>query len=46
MTRAGIATIPSCVYEMEDRFDTDEMPDEKLVRVRIDVAAAIRSSWG
>ena len=38
LTRAGIATIPSGVYEFEDRFDTDEIPDEKVFRVRIEVA--------
>lgn len=37
LTRAGIATIPSGVYEFEDRFDTDEIPDEKTFRVRIQV---------
>jgi N-methylhydantoinase B len=37
MTRAGIATIPSGVYEFEDRFDTDEIADEKIFRVRIEV---------
>jgi len=37
MTRAGIATIPPGVYEMEDRFDTDEIPDEKVFKVRIAV---------
>ena len=37
MTRAGIATIPPGVYEMEDRFDTDEIPDEKVFKVRIEV---------
>jgi N-methylhydantoinase B len=37
LTRAGIATIPSGVYEFEDRFDTDEIPDEKVFRVRIEV---------
>jgi N-methylhydantoinase B len=37
MTRAGIATIPSGVYEFEDRFDTDEIADEKVFRVRIEV---------
>ena len=37
MTRAGIATIPSGVYEFEDRFDTDEIADEKTFRVRIEV---------
>jgi N-methylhydantoinase B len=39
MTRAGIATIPSGVYEFEDRFDTDEIPDEKTFGVRIEVKA-------
>ncbi len=38
MTRAGIATIPAGVYEFEDRFDTDEIADEKVFRVRIEVA--------
>src|SRR5262245_16531649 len=38
MTRAGIRTIPSGIYEMEDRFDTDEIPDEKVFTVRIEVA--------
>src|SRR5262245_34267252 len=37
MTRAGIATIPPGTYEFEDRFDTDELPDEKVFRVRIEV---------
>src|SRR5262245_1672764 len=37
MTRAGIATIPSGVYEFEDRFDTDEIPDEKVFKVRVEV---------
>ena len=37
MTRAGIATIPSGVYEFEDRFDTDEIADEKVFGVRIEV---------
>jgi N-methylhydantoinase B len=37
MTRAGIAGIPSGVYEFEDRFDTDEIPDEKTFKVRIEV---------
>jgi N-methylhydantoinase B len=37
MTRAGIRTIPSGVYEFEDRFDTDEIPDEKVFRLRIEV---------
>ncbi len=37
LTRAGIATIPSGVYTFEDRFDTDEIPDEKVFRTRIDV---------
>jgi len=37
LARAGIATIPSGVYEFTDRFDTDEMPDEKVFRVRIEV---------
>ncbi len=37
LTRAGIRTIPAGVYEFEDRFDTDEIPDEKVFRVRIDV---------
>ena len=37
MTRAGIATIPSGVYEFEDRFDTDELPDEQTFRSRIEV---------
>jgi N-methylhydantoinase B len=37
MTRAGIGTIPPGVYEMEDRFDTDEIPDEKVFRVRVEV---------
>ena len=39
MTRSGIATIPPGRYEFEDRFDTDEIADEKIFRVRIDVAA-------
>jgi N-methylhydantoinase B len=37
LTRAGLATIPSGVYEFEDRFDTDEIPDEKRFAVRIEV---------
>jgi len=37
LTRAGIATIPSGVYTFEDRFDTDEIPDEKVFRARIEV---------
>jgi N-methylhydantoinase B len=37
LTRAGIATIPSGVYTFEDRFDTDEIPDEKVFRTRIEV---------
>jgi N-methylhydantoinase B len=37
LTRAGIATIPSGVYEFEDCFDTDEIPDEKRFRTRIEV---------
>lgn len=37
MTRAGIATIPPGVYTFEDRFDTDEIPDEKIFRTRIEV---------
>ena len=37
LTRAGIATIPAGVYEFEDRFDTDEIPDEKTFRTRIEV---------
>ncbi len=37
MTRAGIATIPAGVYTFEDRFDTDEMPEEKIFRTRIEV---------
>jgi N-methylhydantoinase B len=37
MTRAGIATIPSGTYTFEDRFDTDEIPDEKVFRTRIEV---------
>jgi len=37
LTRAGIATIPPGVYEFEDRFDTDEIPDEKTFRTRIEV---------
>ncbi|HXJ80192.1 MAG TPA: hydantoinase B/oxoprolinase family protein [Candidatus Methylomirabilis sp.] len=37
MTRAGIATIPRGVYEFEDRFDTDEIPDEKVFKVRVEV---------
>jgi N-methylhydantoinase B len=37
MTRAGIAAIPSGVYAFEDRFDTDEIADEKVFRVRIEV---------
>src|SRR5262249_7445593 len=39
MTRAGIATIPSGVYEVKDRFDTDEIGDEKIFRARIEVKA-------
>ena len=39
LTRAGIATIPSGVYDFEDRFDTDEIADEKIFRVRIEVKA-------
>jgi N-methylhydantoinase B len=37
LTRAGLATIPSGVYTFEDRFDTDEIPDEKIFRTRIEV---------
>ena len=37
MARAGIATIPSGVYTFEDRFETDELPDEKIFRSRIEV---------
>jgi len=37
LTRAGIATIPPGTYEFEDRFDTDEIPDEKIFRTRIEV---------
>jgi N-methylhydantoinase B len=37
MTRAGIATVPPGRYEFEDRFDSDEIPDEKTFGVRIDV---------
>ena len=37
LTRAGIATIPPGVYEFEDRFDTDEIPDEKIFTARIEV---------
>jgi N-methylhydantoinase B len=37
LTRAGIATIPPGVYTFEDRFDTDEIADEKIFAVRIDV---------
>jgi N-methylhydantoinase B len=37
LTRAGIATIPSGVYEFEDRFETHEMPDEKIFRTRVEV---------
>jgi len=37
LARAGIATIPSGVYTFEDRFDTDEIPDEKIFAVRIEV---------
>jgi N-methylhydantoinase B len=37
LTRAGIATIPSGTYEFEDRFDTDEIADEKIFRARIAV---------
>jgi N-methylhydantoinase B len=37
MTRAGLATIPAGVYTFEDRFETDEMPDEKVFRTRIEV---------
>jgi N-methylhydantoinase B len=38
LTRAGIATIPPGVYEFTDRFDTDELTDEKTFGVRIEVA--------
>ena len=38
LTRAGIATVTSGTYEFEDRFDTDEIPDEKTFRARIEVA--------
>jgi N-methylhydantoinase B len=37
LTRAGIATIPSGVYAFEDRFDTDEIPDEKVFGIRVEV---------
>src|SRR6266404_2296359 len=37
LTRAGIATIPGGVYEFEDRFETHEMPDEKIFRTRVEV---------
>src|SRR4029434_347038 len=37
LTRAGIATIPEGVYRFEDRFDTDEIADEKLFATRIEV---------
>ena len=37
LTRAGIATIPAGVYEFEDRFETHEMPDEKIFRTRVEV---------
>src|SRR5262249_53540776 len=37
LARAGIASIPSGRYEFEDRFDSDELPDEKTFAVRIDV---------
>jgi N-methylhydantoinase B len=37
LTRAGIATIPPGVYEFEDRFETDEMPEEKIFTTRIEV---------
>ena len=37
LTRAGIATIPEGVYLFEDRFDTDEIADEKLFSTRIEV---------
>jgi N-methylhydantoinase B len=37
LTRAGIATIPSGSYTFEDRFDTDEIADEKVFTVRIAV---------
>jgi len=37
LTRAGIATIPPGVYGFEDRFDTDEISDEKVFAVRIEV---------
>ena len=37
LTRAAIATIPSGRYEFEDRFDTDELPDEKTFKARIEV---------
>jgi N-methylhydantoinase B len=37
LTRAGIATIPSGVYEFEDRFETHEMPEEKIFRTRVEV---------
>jgi N-methylhydantoinase B len=36
LARAGIATIPSGVYEFADRFDTDEIPDEKVFQTRIE----------
>jgi N-methylhydantoinase B len=37
LTRAGITTIPSGVYEFEDRFETDEIPDEKIFKTRIEI---------
>ena len=37
LTRVGIATIPPGVYAFEDRFDTDEIADEKVFAVRIEV---------
>src|SRR5581483_2698515 len=37
MTRAGIATIPSGVYEFEDRFETHEITEEKIFRARVEV---------
>ena len=37
LTRAGIRTIPSGVYSFEDRFETHEMPEEKIFTTRIEV---------
>jgi N-methylhydantoinase B len=38
LTRAGIRTIPSGEYRFEDRFDTDEIPGEKVFAGRIEVS--------